>query len=155
MTKDLVHIFYPPFVGVMVTISSYVLDAWSRSRLRRYLLEKRRVNPDQTEWICRLAEAIAILSTYYANVVVLVTNCVLAFVVFPAHDAVLVACVLEFTVMLLALKLIWLSQFSAIDIAQRPMFDGGAVIGVWLRREEVAFNVSTIMYFLVGYWRAL
>jgi hypothetical protein len=149
MNADALHIFFPPAVGVALTVASFSIDRIIAGKLREYLVERRLVEPKLSEWIVRLAKSIAVLVTYYANVIVLLANCFLAFAVFPCAYIIWLICIGFAVLMVIVLKIAWLSQYDAIDITDLKRL--GVDIDLWLRLEQIAFNLFTIGYFYVGY----
>lgn len=149
LDADALHIFFPPAVGVALTVASFSIDHVIAGKLRDYLVNRRHVDAGLSDWIVRLAKSIAVLVTYYANVLVLLANCFLAFAVFPCSYIVWVICVGFAVLMVVALELAWLSQYDAIDITDLKRF--GMDIDLWLRFEQIAFNLFTIVYFYIGY----
>ena len=151
MSPEALHIFFPPAVGVALTVTSFALDNIIAGRLRSYLLERRQgVDPGLAGWIVRLAKAIAVLVTYYGNVIVLLTNSLLAFAVFPPRYTVLLICVGFGVLMLIILEVAWLSQYDAIDVTDHLRWRV-VPIELWLRYEQIAFNLFTFVYFYIGY----
>jgi hypothetical protein len=149
MTADALHIFFPPAVGVALTVASFAIDHIIAGKLSEYLVEKRKIESDLSGWIVRLAKSIAVLVTYYANVIVLLANCFLAFAVFPYAWFVWLICIGFAVLMVIVLEVAWLSQYDAIDVTELKR--AGMDIDLWLRLEQIAFNLFTIGYFYVGY----
>ena len=143
------HIFFPPAVGVALTVASFAIDRIIAGKLREYLVERRQVELGLSEWIVRLAKSIAVLVTYYANVIVLLANCFLAFAVFPSPYIIWLICIGFTVLMVIVLEIAWLSQYDAIDITDLKRV--GVDIDLWLRLEQIVFNLFTISYFYVGY----
>jgi hypothetical protein len=150
MNADALHIFFPPAVGVALTIASFAVDHIVAGKLREYLMDRRKVDSGLSAWIVRLAKSIAVLVTYYANVIVLLANCFLAFAVFPSTYIVWLICIGFAVLMVMVLEIAWLSQYDAIDITD-DLKRAGLDIGLSLRLEQIVFNVFTIIYFYVGY----
>lgn len=117
----------------------------------------RQLDPDLCDRIIRLAKAFALLATYYANVIVLLANCLLAFAVFPSSSSVWVFLIDYAVLMLIELDVGWLWQYEAIDITDElPAIDWPQLaifvsVESWLRWVQVGFNVFTVVYFGFGY----
>jgi hypothetical protein len=149
VSPEALHIFFPPAVGVALTVTSFALDNIIAAKLRSYLLERRSADPGLAGWIVRLAKAIAVLVTYYGNVIVLLANSLLAFAVFPPRYTVLLICVGFGVLMLIIIEVAWLSQYDAIDVTDHLRLK--VPIALWLRCEQIMFNLFTFVYFYIGY----
>lgn len=141
-------------VGAALALLSFVIDHKVGDRLLLFL--SRSQDETISGVIVRTAKSTALLVTFYANVTILMTNCVLAFFVFPIIYGPWVLIIGYVVLMSLILETGWLSQYEAIHIADKlPRFvlPGGKVIFTepWLRWLQVAFNVFTVVYFYVGY----
>jgi len=157
MSPDALHIFFPPAVGVVLTVTSFALDGIIAGKLQSYLLERRQgVDHNLVEWTRRLAKAIALLVTYYGNVIVLLSNLFLAFAVFPSDYTVLLICVGFVVLMLTILQVGWLQQYEAIEVETNVLQRVPVVrINLFLRCSQIVFNLFTIGYFGVGYCLSL
>jgi hypothetical protein len=129
---------------VVLTLVSFVIDHKVGDRLLVFLLKSQGKAP--SEGIVRIAKATALVGTFYANVFVLLTNCLLAFDVFPIIYGPWVLIIGFVLLMSLILETGW----------QLPRFElprGKVLIYTepWLRWLQVAFNVFTIAFFFVGY----
>lgn len=122
-------------------------------------LSSRQLDANLADRIVRLAKAITLQATYYSNVIVLLTNCLLAFAVFPSYYGIWVFLIFYVVGMLMQTRLGFLWQYEAIDITDDlPALNlpqlGVVSVELSLRLEQVAFNVFTVVYFGVGYWLA-
>jgi hypothetical protein len=140
---------------VALTLLSFLIDLNVGDRLLIFLLRSQ--DKAQAHGIVRVAKAIALLVTFYANVILLLTNCLLAFAIFPIIYGPWVFIIFYVMGDLLILQTVWLSQYEAIHITDKlPIFElpRGKVIYTepWLRWLQVAFNLFTLAYFFVGCW---
>jgi hypothetical protein len=87
--------------------------------------------------------------TYFANVIVLLSNMLLAFAVFPSDYTVWLIGIGFVVLMLIVLEVAWLLQYDAVDVADH--FRLRVPIHWWLRGEQIVFNLFTIGYFYAGY----
>jgi hypothetical protein len=143
LNTEALHIFFPPAVGVVLTVASFTIDHIIAGKLRDYLEIRRQVEQGLANWIVRLAKAIAVLVTFYANVIVLLANCFLAFAVFPCALSIWVICVGLAVLMGIALDVGLLSQYDAIDVTDLKRL--GLNMDLELRLEQIAFNVFTFI----------
>lgn len=155
MKLEAIHIFFPPLVGVGLTIGSFTLDHLVADRLRKYFL-KRQVADALSDRIVLIAKSIALLVTYYTNIIILFTNLLLAFVVFPISYGYWVVIIDLVVILAIVTEIGWLWQYEAIDVtddlpALRLPLLGIVSVELWLRSVQIAFNVFTFIYFFVGY----
>lgn len=156
MNTEAIHIFFPPAVGVALTIASFLIDHLVADRLREYL-GIRQLAASLADRIVLIAKSIALLVTYLTNVIVLLTNLLLAFLVFPLSYGHWVVIVDLIVLLWIETDLGWLYQYDAIDITDElPALELprlGVIVSVelWLRSAQVGFNMFTVLYFYVGY----
>jgi hypothetical protein len=98
-------------VGAALALLSFVIDHRVGDRLLVFLLRSQ--DETRSSVIVRTANSTALLVTFYANVTILMTNCFLAFFIFPICYGPWVRIIGYVMLMSLILETGWLSQYEA------------------------------------------
>lgn len=152
---EIFHAIAPPVLGIIITIFSFLQELFITRNIREHLIKEAAAN---SESIIYLVKGALALSTFIVNAFVLLLNFALAWTIYPIESmsckiALVSIDVLAITVVVL--QIIWLfSQYDAFDISTMSLWKRYPKIKIdgWLRREQISFNIITVVFFIVGFF---
>ena len=152
MIVELVHALAPPTVGLFFTALSFLDERLILARIEPYLQEVASGDPEKAKHLVQGAVA---LSTFLANALVFIANCLIALLIYPIQSVGWKIGLLLLDLVLITLvvyEVIWLFTKNVVDIAEHTLFGGRTRIDQWLRREQIAFNIFALILFALGFY---
>jgi hypothetical protein len=148
---EIAHILSGPTVGLFITVLAFNDDAIITRRIREFF-HNRGTDKNLADIVERMISGGIALATFLGNVYVLVINCVIVFLVFPATDLKIVALISTLTVAIVtgqAVYLLVIRRYGVLDIGEICPI-GQITWDRCLRWEQLVLTVLTVIYFGIG-----
>lgn len=152
---EIAHILSGPVLGILVTALAFNDDALIHSKLEVFFRDK---NTDQElaqNTRDMMAGAIA-FATFLGNAYLVVFNCVIAFIIYPAHYLRIVTIIslsAAACVLLQAGYLIWRHGVLSLGEESAPLpWNTKMLYPKFLRWEQLILSIAMVLYFAIGIW---